>query len=139
MGWSAGKVFTYTNEVGCMKRALSLGVALLLLSAGCTMLPPYITHEVDAHNHGNSAVELTVEIQSEEGTVLNTSRELGTGEKWRITTQETSGTYTIHASTASGLEDTAEYSLPLAPSGRTSFARITIESGELNIEVIWEE
>lgn len=103
------------------------------------MLPPYITHEVDAHNHGNSVVELTVEIQSEEGTVFNTTKKLEPGEDWAILTQETSGTYTISARTASGLEDTAGYSLPLAASGDTSFARITIESGELKIRVYWEQ
>lgn len=122
-----------------MIRALSIFVALLLLVAGCAALPPYITHEVNAHNFVNSSVELTVEIQSEEGTVLNTTKEMEPGEKWSITIQETSGNYTISARTASGLEDSAEYSLPLAASGKTSFARITIESGELDIRVYWEQ
>lgn len=122
-----------------MKRALSLCVVLLLVSAGCTALSPTITHKVSADNVQNSSVALTVEIQSEEGTVLNTSTEMDPGEKWSITTQETSGTYTISARTASGLEDTAEYSLPLTESGLTSYAVITIESGELDIMVYYEE
>lgn len=122
-----------------MKHALSICVALLLLVAGCSALPAYTTHEVTAHNVQNSTVELTVEIQSEEETVLNTSQEVEPGEKWDITTQHKSGTYTISARTASGLEDTAEYSLPLAAGGKTSFARITTESGEIDIMVYYEE
>lgn len=122
-----------------MKHALSVCVALLLLIAGCSALPANITHKVSADNAQNSSVELTVEIQNEEGTVLNKTKEMGPGEDWKITTQENSGTYTISARTASGLEDTAEYSLPLAESRLTSYAVVTIESGELDIMVYYQE
>lgn len=121
-----------------MKRVLSLCVVLLLV-AGCTALPPYVTHKVSANNYQNSTVTLSVEIQSEEGPVLNTSREMEPGDDWKITTQKTSGEFTISARTGSGLEDTEEYSLPLATSGLTSFARVEINDGFLRIRVYREE
>lgn len=122
-----------------MKRVLSLCVVLLLFIGGCASLPPYSTHEVSAENYRNSSVELTVEIQGEEGTVLNTSKEMEPGEDWEILTQETSGTFTISARTASGLEDTEEYSLPLTKSDLTSYATIRIKPDELDIMVYYEE
>lgn len=127
-----------------MKRALSLCVVLLLLIAGCTAIAPVggpsVTHEVIAYNHHNSAAILSVQIQGEEGTVLDTSQELKPGDKWNVTTQDQPGEYSISVSTESGLEATAEYSLPLTEEGLTSFARITItNSGELDIRVYYQE
>lgn len=128
-----------------MKPALPICVAISLVVAGCTAIPPVgessVTHEVIVYNnHDNATETISIQIQLQDETVVNSSREMAPGDRWHVTDQDEAGEYTISISTESGQEASESYSLPLAEEGLTSYAVIRItDSGEIDIRIKWQE
>ncbi|MFC7165267.1 hypothetical protein [Halospeciosus flavus] len=126
--------------------AVASVVAVLVALAGCSAIPGGLggeaepRHEVQVENGDDVAHTVTVEIRSDSETVLERTNDVSAGGEWNVTTQTTSGTYTVVVTTETGSRATETYSLPLAKGDRRSFTVVRVnESGSLDVRTYWQQ